>query len=97
VGLSLKRAPRFQPRRPRYAANLSADLLLPDGREVVLRIRNLSDEGFMGEAAAGIEPDTWLGVSFPGFGILRAQVRWADGHYIGGWFAHRLDLDKLGA
>lgn len=95
MGLALKRPPRFQPRTPRFAAHLSADLLLPDGREVVVQIKNLSDEGFMGEAAADIGPDTWLGISFRGFAIMRAQVRWSDGTNIGGRFAHRVDLEKL--
>ena len=86
MALSLKRTPRFPPREPRQLVRLKAYMLLPDDREVPIVITNLSHCGFMARALVTPEEGTRLGVSLPGTGILRAQVRWVDNNRFGALF-----------
>lgn len=80
--LNLKRAPRFRPRRPRHATSITTALLMPDDREIVIIVRNMSGGGFMAMAGEELAAGTWLGIDLPGRGIRRAQVRWfADGMF----------------
>ena len=93
MGLSLKREPKFPPRRPRTAVQIRTVLLTPDDREVPISIKNISAAGFMGEALLNIDPETSLGVSIPDYGIVRARIRWNEDNKLGAYFEHPLDLD----
>lgn len=93
--LALKRMARFAARPPRVAVRLTASLLLSDDRELPVRIENLSPRGFMGKCAAELRADTWLGVDFAGFGIVRACVRWSEGGEVGCRFRAPVDVDRL--
>lgn len=74
MGLTLKRKARFAARAPRDVRSIRTALLLPDGREIFVHIRNMSNGGFMAIADEELAVDTWLGAEIPGRGIVRAQV-----------------------
>ena len=96
--LDLKRLARFAPRAPRRCVAVDTTLLLPDDREVAVRLTNVSARGFSAVSETEITPDTTLGVSVPGFGIKRAEVRWATAGEFGGRFDSCLPVpvvDKL--
>jgi hypothetical protein len=84
--LHLKRDVRFAPRKPRIATAIDSTLLLPDDREVDIQIRNISPAGFMAQTDAELTVDTQMGVSIPGGGIRRAQVRWSEDGMLGAEF-----------
>ncbi len=87
--LSLKREARYPPRKPRTSLRLRASLFLPDGREMPILIRNISDEGLMGEVPEQLEEGTRVGLSILGFGIVSCQVRWSGGNLVG------VQMDKI--
>lgn len=96
--LDLKRVARFAPRAPRRAVAVDTTVLLPDDREVAVRLTNVSASGFSATSETDILPDTTLGIGVPGFGIKRAEVRWATANEFGGCFVSRLPapvVDKL--
>jgi hypothetical protein len=93
--LSLKRIGRFDPRQPRLAVQLAGSLLLSDDREIPVSVENVSARGFMGKCSAELHADTWLGVDFPGFGIVRACVRWSEDGELGCRFRAPIDVDRL--
>lgn len=93
--LKLNRQPRFAPRRPRMAAFIATAVLLPDDRELTIHIRNISSGGFMAVSSAELPEGTCFGVSIPGRGIVRAQVRWADEEMFGARFETPLDPQEV--
>ena len=95
--LSLKRAARFAPRKPRIAALITTAVLLADDREVPIHIRNISSGGFMAVSAEGLTEGARFGVSIPGRGIVRAEVRWADDEMFGARFERPLELKEIEA
>lgn len=95
MALLLKRAPRFPPREPRAAVDVYSLLLLPDDRVVTVAIRNISAWGFMASGPVDLQPDTWLGVTIPGCGIVRAQIRWSEAGAFGAQFERAIDVERL--
>jgi hypothetical protein len=93
--LSLKRIGRFNARQPRLAVQLTGSLLLSDDREIPIKVKNLSPDGFMGKCSAELSANTWLGVDFPSFGIVRACVRWSEDGEVGCRFRVPIDVDRL--
>ena len=96
--LDLKRVARFAPRDPRRAVSVDTTVLLPDDREVAVRLTNVSARGFSAVGEAHILPGTTLGIGVPSFGIKRAEVRWATATEFGGRFVSCLPVpvvDKL--
>jgi hypothetical protein len=49
----------------------------------------------MGKACADLGVDTWLGIDLPGFGIVRAQVRWSENGEVGCQFRIPIDVSEL--
>ncbi|HEY0414099.1 MAG TPA: PilZ domain-containing protein [Allosphingosinicella sp.] len=93
MALSVKREPRFKARRPRAATFITTAVLLPDDREIRVDVRNISPEGFM--AVTNVDDlaiGTQFGISIPGRGIVRAEVRWSDGGAFGARFSAPLEL-----
>lgn len=67
----------FPPRAPREAAEEKATLLLQDGGETPIVVRNVSEGGFMAETGRFVWIGSRVAVTWPGGGIRHAQVRWA--------------------
>lgn len=86
---------RFEARQPRLAVQVTGSLLLPDDREITVRIENLSPRGLMGKCSTNLPVDTWLGVDFPGFGIVRACIRWSEKGEFGCRFRAPIDVNRL--
>ncbi|HEX8642943.1 MAG TPA: hypothetical protein VF702_03415 [Allosphingosinicella sp.] len=95
MGLSLKRPGRFAARGPRKAVEIRTALLLPDDTEADVVIKNISAEGFMGEADCALPPEAQFGVSLPGYGIVRAVVRWTDETTVGAAFVRPVNLESF--
>lgn len=95
MGLSVKRPARFPPRKPRAAVAIDAWLLLPDDEVAPIEVRNISTDGFMGEAPVEISPGTSFGIVMPGCGIVRASVCWSEDGEIGGQFRRPLSVERL--
>ena len=93
MGLNLKRAPKFPPRRPRTAVQIRTVLLTPDDREVPISIKNISQAGFMGESVLDLDPETSFGVSIPDYGIVRARIRWNEDNKVGAYFENPLPVE----
>jgi hypothetical protein len=84
--LDLKRVAKFAPRAPRKAVDVKTVVLLPDDREVSITLTNISARGFTAVSETEISPATKIGINLPGFGIKRAEVRWAASCEFGGRF-----------
>lgn len=95
MALSLKRPPKFDARRPRTAVWMPTVLLLPDGRELPVRLRNISSAGFMGESVRDLRSGLSIGVEIPAYGIVRATVRWSAEGKLGAHFEVPLALDWI--
>ena len=93
--LSLKRQSRYAPRGPRMAVDLGTSLVLADDRVIPVTIHNLSATGFMAKCGRSLPANTWLGVELPGFGIVRARVRWNEEGEIGCQLRKAIELDKF--
>src|SRR3712207_6832501 len=93
MGLSLKREPKFPPRRPRTAVQIQSVLLMPDDSELPVAIKNISSRGFMGVTRLDLAPGTSFGIDIPGYGIVRAHVRWTEQNKWGAHFDRPLDLE----
>lgn len=95
MALALKRPPKFDARRPRTAVWMPTVLLLPDNRELPVRLRNISSAGFMGESVRDLRSGMSLGVEIPAYGIVRATVRWSAEGRLGATFDMPLELDWI--
>ena len=84
--LNLKRLAKFAPRPPRKSVDVETNVLLPDDREVMVTLTNISARGFTAISDTEIVPATKIGISLPGFGIKRAEVCWASESEFGGRF-----------
>ena len=96
--LSLKRAAQFPPREPRRALAIQAYVMLAEHDHMVpLVIKNVSENGFMGEtsATANLKPGGAFGVWLGQLGIVRAIVCWNVGGEIGCQFRRPISLDRL--
>ena len=95
--LSLKRPPRFRPRKPRIATSITTAVLLPDDREVTVAIRNISSDGFMAFTEEALVEGTRFGIEIPGRGIVRAETRWFEAGSFGARFETPLEIQEAAA
>jgi positive regulator of sigma E activity len=63
----------------------STDLVVADdcGRELLARIANISDKGFMAETEEKVRKGSIVEVTLPDQGRVRAEVRWVQGWRFG--------------
>lgn len=75
--------PRYVPRPPRWEC--SADVVVRDdlGRELISRLANISDGGFMAECEERLPKGALINVDLPGRGRVRAEIRWVLGWRFG--------------
>lgn len=93
--LSIK--PKFRPREPRKSVRLGTQILLADDREVTIMVTNISRAGFTARFDEALEAGTCLGISLPGCGIRRAEVRWSEEREFGARFESELTEAQLSA
>ena len=74
---------RFAYRPPRWECR--ADIVVADdcGRELMGRLGNISDEGFMAECEERLPRGAVVEVDLPGRGRVRAEIRWVLGWRFG--------------
>lgn len=73
----------YTTRAPRWECH--ADIVVSDdcGRELMGRVANLSDAGFMAECEEKVRKGAIVEVDLPGRGRVKAQVRWVLGWRFG--------------
>jgi hypothetical protein len=76
-------APPYDARPPRWECN--ADVVITDdrGRELVGRLVNISEGGFMAECEEKVRKGSIVEVALPDRGRVRAEVRWVLGWRFG--------------
>ena len=67
----------FPPRAQREPAHEKAAILLHDGGETTIVVRNISEAGFMAETGRFVWIGSRIAVAWPDRGVRHAQVRWA--------------------
>ncbi len=87
---------RRRPLLVRTEVSLRATLSRDGLPEVDVRLRNLSQAGFMAECLQPIPPGSEVILGIPGVGSLPAQTRWNCGHRVGGIFHFELAARELG-
>ena len=75
--------PQYGSRPQRWECR--ADIVVADdcGRELIGRLGNISDQGFMAECEEKMPKGAVVEVDLPGRGRVRAQVRWVLGWRFG--------------
>jgi hypothetical protein len=61
---------------------------------VEVRIRDVSQCGFMAECDEPVGIGSYVALDVPGIGAVRAQVRWQIGGRMGGMFLNPISLDR---
>lgn len=87
---------RRRPLLARTEVLLRAKLIRDGEAELDVRLRNLSQAGFMAECLLPLAPGTEVIVGIPGVGEVPAQIRWNQGFRIGGIFHFELAARELG-
>lgn len=74
----------YEPRPPRWDCH--ADIVVVDdcGRELIGRLGNISEAGFMAECEEKIPKGSIVELTLPDRGQVRAEVRWVLGWRFGG-------------
>lgn len=70
-------------RPPRWACNADAVLVDECGRELIARLANISEGGFMAECEEKMRIGSVVEVVLPDRGKVRAEVRWVLGWRFG--------------
>jgi PilZ domain len=70
-------------RPPRWATDFDAAIIDDCGRELIARIANISEGGFMAECEEKMRIGSIVEADLPDRGHVRAEVRWALGWRFG--------------
>jgi diguanylate cyclase (GGDEF)-like protein len=81
-------------REPRHRLMRRAIALI-DGKEVELRLRNISSMGALVESSASVAPGAQLAIDIVGVGPVVGIVRWAQSGKFGVQFDGQFDLSRL--
>ena len=73
----------YAARPPRWACDIDVAIHDDCGRELLGRLANLSDAGFMAECEEKVRIGSIVEVAIPDRGRVRAEVRWALGWRFG--------------
>ena len=83
-----------QRRAERTEVRADARLRHADLYSVEVRIRDVSQSGFMAECADPVGIGSYVALDIPGIGVVRAQVRWQIGGRMGGLFLDPISLSR---
>ncbi|MDP9415151.1 MAG: PilZ domain-containing protein [Pseudomonadota bacterium] len=82
-------------RADRTAVDSTAQLLRqPNWYSVDVKVRDLSQCGFMAECADPVGIGSFVSLDVPGIGPVEAQVRWQIGQRMGGMFLDPISLNS---
>ena len=73
----------YVPREPRWECDFDVVIVDEIGRELIGRVANISEGGFMAECDEKLRPGEIVRVNLPGRGQVNAEVRWALGGRFG--------------
>ena len=73
----------YTSRAARWACDLGVVITDEKGRELIGRLSNVSDAGFMAECEENLRIGSIVGVDVPSRGPVRAEVRWSLGWRFG--------------
>lgn len=73
----------YIPREPRWECDFDVVIVDEIGRELIGRVANISEGGFMAECDETLRPGEIVRVNLPGRGQVNAEVRWALGGRVG--------------
>lgn len=73
----------YIPREPRWECDFDVVIVDESGRELIGRVANISEGGFMAECEEKLRPGEIVRVNLPGRGRIHAEVRWAMGWRFG--------------
>lgn len=90
TGQGFAPAPRKGRRSERLPVELGAGLRQRGASGVSVQIMDLSTDGFKAATHLELQPGTDVWLRLPGLESSHAQVRWAEGHYIGCAFVRPL-------
>lgn len=74
---------RYINRQPRWACDAPVTITDDCGRELLGRLGNISDDGFMAECDEKVRLGSIVAADLPGCGAVRAEVRWVLGWQFG--------------
>ena len=83
-----------EPRAPRHGLIRLATLKW-EGRELPVRLRNISAGGALLESERGLAPGSSVELDLAGCGLLKAEVRWSQAGRLGVRFDEEFDLCRL--
>jgi hypothetical protein len=73
----------YVPREPRWECDFDVVIVDEIGRELIGRVANISEGGFMAECEEKFRLGEIVRVTLPGRGQVSAEVRWAVGWRFG--------------
>jgi hypothetical protein len=73
----------YLPRAPREACNIATTLVDENGRELLARLGNISEGGFMAECEEKMRLEAQVAIDLPDRGRVDAEVRWVLGWKFG--------------
>ena len=76
----------------RLECALLADLRTDGTRAQRVRVRDLSEAGFMAECDAPVPIGSAVSLDLPGVGVVRARVRWSFAGRLGARFNEQVDF-----
>ena len=62
--------------------------------DVEVKVRDVSQCGFMAECAEPVQIGSYVSLQVPGIGTVEAQVRWQVGRRMGGMFLDPISLNS---
>jgi hypothetical protein len=85
----------FKERRSaRHKVASDATLHRQPAYQVEVKIRDVSQCGFMAECAEPVQIGSYVALDVPGIGTVEAQVRWQVGRRMGGMFLDPISLNS---
>ena len=83
MGDRMSQEPQFSSRPPRWECQADVTVVDESGRELMGRLGNLSEAGFMAECEQKVPNGSIVEIELPDRGWVRAEVRWVLGWRFG--------------
>jgi len=91
MGFDMSQDSHFASRPPRWECQAEVTVVDDSGRELMGRLGNVSDAGFMAECEQKIPKGAIVEIDLPDRGRVRAEVRWVLGWRFGARIVGRDD------
>jgi hypothetical protein len=81
---------KYTPRAPRWASDAKVCVVDENGSEILGRLGNISEGGFMADCEEKVRLGSIVEVKLPDRGWVRAEVRWVLGWRFGAMIVEEL-------